>query len=349
MVIIITIKDVAKKAGVSISTVSLVLNGSNAVKYETRLKVMEAVKVLGYQPNQSARSLVTKQNKVIGVVKATDTTHDKAYSFDGVVDTYVSEMLRGIGTEIEKIGYSMLIDWCFGYGSKEELPPMVDKNKVDGVLFVGGYVSEELIEKVQEKGVPAVLVGTRSEKLDYVDTNPEFGIEIAVNHLVTNGHRKIAFVNGSDMVQSTARKLKGYKRALKGNGILFQDEMVENADFSGYGGYTAIQRIIERGGQPTAVIGGTDCIALGVLRFFHEKGIYCPKEVSVIGFEDSILSEYAVPALSSINIHKDRIGAEATRALLNRIQNPKAKKVRIVIEPDFVERKSVRLVEKDII
>ena len=99
-----TIKDVAKKAGVSISTVSLVLNGSNAIKYETRRKVLEAVSELDYRPNQSARSLITKQNKVIGVVKATDVTHEKAYSFDGVVDTYISEMLRSIGA----FGYSRL-------------------------------------------------------------------------------------------------------------------------------------------------------------------------------------------------------------------------------------------------
>lgn len=341
MIIIATIKDVAKRAGVSISTVSLVLNGSSAIKYETRLKVMDAVAALDYRPNQSARSLVTKQNKVIGVVKATDVTREKAYSFDGVVDTYVSEMLRGIGAEIEKIGYSMLIDWCFGYGSSTELPPMVDKNKVDGVLFVGGFVSDELVCKIKEKGVPAVLVGTRSTELDYVDTNPELGIEMAVNYLVQNGHKEIAFVNGSLKVQSTARKMKGYKKALKKHGISFQESLIENADFTGRGGYEGIMRIMGRGHHPTAVIGATDCIALGILRFFHERGVYCPKEISVIGFEDSVLSEYAVPALSSINISKERLGMEATLALLNRIQNPRAKKVRIVIDPSLVERESV--------
>ncbi len=336
-----TIKDVAKKAGVSISTVSLVLNGSNAIKYETRRKVLEAVSELDYRPNQSARSLITKQNKVIGVVKATDVTHEKAYSFDGVVDTYISEMLRSIGAEIEKIGYSMLIDWCFGYGSLTELPPMVDKNKVDGVLFVGGFVSEDLVKKIKEKGVPAVLVGTRSSSLDYVDTDPGIGLQTAAEYLMRMGHREIAFINGPEKVQSTARKLKGLMRALDNRNIPFREGLVENADFTGKGGYDGIKRIIERGYRPTAVIGATDCIAIGAMRYFYEQGIFCPKDISVMGFEDSILSEYAVPALTSISVDKERIGMEATRALLNRIQNPKAKKVKVIVEPKLIVRDSV--------
>lgn len=303
--------------------------------------MIEAATSLDYKPNQSARSLITKQNKVIGVVKATDVIHEKAHSFDGVVDTYISEMLRSIGREIEKIGYSMLIDWCFGYGSSSELPPMVDENKVDGVLFVGGFVSEELVQKIKKKGVPAVLVGTRSDELDYVDTDPEYGIELAVNYLAEHGHKEIAFINGSTKVQSSARKLKGFKNAIASNGLIFNEDLVENSDFTGKGGYEGIQKILLKGYRPTAVIGGTDCIAIGVIRCLHEKGIYCPEKISVMGFEDSMLAEYAVPALSSVSVDKDRLGMEATRALLNRIQNPKAKKVKLMIEPRLIERNSV--------
>ena len=175
-----TIRDVAKYANVSISTVSLVLNNSQAVKHETKYKVYEAIKALNYIPNQSARSLVTKHSRVIGVIKGMEHVQNTIYSFEGLVDTYLSEMLHSIETQIEQNQYSMMIDWCFNPEEEALYVPVMDPSKVDGLLYVGGFLSDGVAQRILQTGIPAVLIGSRHEAFDYVDTMPEKGILQAV-------------------------------------------------------------------------------------------------------------------------------------------------------------------------
>ena len=336
-----TIRDVAKQAGVSISTVSLVLNDSPAVKHETRYRVYDAIKALNYVPNQSARSLITKQSKVIGVIKGMERVQEGVYSFDGVVDTYLSEMLRSIEKQIDLGGYSMMIDWCFDPEARATAVPVLDKNKVDGLLYVGGFFSDPMAARFRGLGIPVVLVGSRHEEMDYVDTYPDLGVEMAVNCLAENGHAAIALINGPDAAPSSARKLAGFRRAMERLGLPIREEWIEKGDFTGKAGYEAARGLWARGGHPTAVIACADCVAVGALRYFYENGVYCPRDISVVGFEDSILSEYAVPPLTSVCVRKDILGAEGAKVLLNRIRHPRAKPVKLLIEPRLVLRGSV--------
>lgn len=337
-----TIKDVAKHAGVSVSTVSLVLNNSPAVKHETRYRVLNSIKELRYQRNDYARSLVTKEKKIIGVVKLVDDTSTASSSFDKVVDTYITEMLRTIEVEIEKAGYSMLIEWDYHFSKKEPLPLIVAGNKVDGALLVGGFNMNMDAPKLLETKVPMVLVGARHDHFDYVDTASEQGIRMAMEFFFQNGHRDIAFVNGPNTSQSSERKMAGFLQAAQAQGMPYREEYVASGNFTGRDGYNAIRRIWESGARPTAVLAATDGMALGVMRYLHEKGIYCPKDISIIGFEDGLLAEYSVPPLTSVSVRKDTIGAEASKILINRIANSKAQLVRLVVEPKLVVRESVR-------
>lgn len=336
-----TIRDVAKYAQVSISTVSLVLNGSDAVKETTRFRVKEAIEALQYHPNQSARSLVTKQNKVIGVIKSTDIAHNTDHSFDGVVDTYVSEMLKSIGQESSKKGYSLLIDWCFGDGNND-FSSMLYGNRVDGILLAGGFYSKRIAALLDGFQLPVTLIGSRSDTLDYVDTKPDMGVQIAYDYLYENGHRDIALINGPSESGSSERKLCGFQAALREHGAAFDPAWVESGNFSGLDGYLCMKRFWENQVRPTAVIAATDCMAIGAIRFMDEIGLKCPEDISFIGFEDSILAEYAMPPLSSVCVHKELLGREGTKILLRRVQNPKIRQNKLLIDPTLTIRSSVK-------
>lgn len=341
-----TIRDVAKYANVSISTVSLVLNNSHAVKHETRYKVYEAIKALQYIPNQSARSLVTKRSRVIGVIKGIEHVQNSVYAFDGLVDTYLSEMLHSIGKQIDQNQYSMMIDWCFNPEEQSSNVSVLDANKVDGILYVGGFLSEAVAQRILDTGIPAALIGSRHDAFDYVDTMPDSGIACAVRYLAQCGHQRIAFINGPDASHSSLRKSLGFQEAMRDLNLEVRPEWMLKGDYTGRAGYENARKLWACEEHPSAIVTAADCIAVGGLRYFYEHGILCPKDISVIGFEDSILSEYCIPSLTSVCVKKDTLGAEGTKVLINRIGNPKAKHVRLLIEPELIVRSSVAVMNE---
>ncbi len=338
-----TIKDVAKRAGVSISTVSLVINNNPIVNDKTRDIVLQAVEDLNYQPNQYARSLVTKQKKVIGLVRMLHSTgiqDEKSYSFKSIADTYVSEMLKSIEDEIKKTDYSMLIEWTFSDLSPD-MPSIMDANRVDGMLFAGGFIDNQLIERIIETKIPSVLVGARHDALDYVDSDAEQGICSITEYLIRQGHKDILFVNSPGTSQSSKRKYAGFIRALETAGMPMRKEYLTSSGFSGQMAYDVVEDAWSAGLRPTAIVAGADSQALGVIRFLYSKGLKCPQDVSVTGFEDSVLAEYATPALTTVAVHKEKIGVEACRLLLNRIDHPDAPLGQTILSPTLVTRSSV--------
>lgn len=338
----ITIKDVAKLSNVSVSTVSLVINNSSLVKLETRYKVLQKIKELNYKPNESARSLVTKTKKVIGVVWPTTNPSTNWFSFEGHTDTYLSELLPSIEKEINKSNYSMMLEHFRINDSDKLLPTIMDSTKADGMLVTGGVISDEVLKRIQESNIPTVLVGSRNSNLDYVDTNPELGMYKSTKYLIEKGHKDIVFINGPDVSQSSARKLNGFYRAMKEHALPIIDGWVTQAEYSGKDAYRAMSNIWDMNIRPTAIIGGFDCITIGALRFLYEKGLNCPNDISAIGFEDSILAEYSYPPLTTVCVHKNHMGIEACKTLLNRINKPTAMKVKLIIEPHLIIRGSVK-------
>jgi DNA-binding LacI/PurR family transcriptional regulator len=334
-----TIKDVAKLAEVSISTVSLVINNNPAVKLATRKKVLDIIKQCNYKPNQNARSLVTKSSKIVGVIRLTDESVPSPHLFNSTVDTYMSEMIWDIESGIYANGYSMLLDW-YNVREPTKLPSLMDANKVDGIISVGGIITADYIGALYHSGIPAVLVGARSSNMDYVDVDSEKAIFLAADYMIEQGNRRIAFINNTEISQSSGRKLAGFEKAVKGRDI---KTWIAFCPFSGQAAYDAFKRIWEENGEkPTAVVCASDCMAIGVMRFMNEHGLVCPEDVSVTGFEDGLLAEYSIPALSTVRIHKPRLGTEACEVLFNRIQNSRARRVSRLIEPELIIRNSVK-------
>ncbi len=337
-----TIKDVAKMANVSVSTVSLVLNDSNLVKLETRYKVLQAVKELNYTPNQYARSLVTKTKKVIGVVWPSEMPSRNLFSFTDSVDTYLTEMLPSIEKEINNSNYSLLLEHFWSNDPSSSLPFVIKNNRVDGMLLTGGIISDSLLGNIISSNVPTVLVGSRHPQLDYVDTDPERAVYLSTRYLIENGHRNIIFINGPKSSQSSERKVKGFLKAMEESELPVEKDSLQRGDYSGISAYKVMEELWERGIVPTGIVGATDSTVLGALRFLYEKGLYCPRDVSAVGFEDGLLAEYSLPPLTTVSVRKAQIGIEACRVLLNRILKPSAKTVRLIIEPELVIRGSVR-------
>jgi DNA-binding LacI/PurR family transcriptional regulator len=337
-----TIKDVAKLAGVSVTTVSFVINNNPAVKLVTRKKVLDIIEKYNYKPNQNARSLVTKSTKIVGVIRMTDESVPSPHLFNSTVDTYMSEMIWDIESGIHANRYSMLLDW-YNVREPAKLPSLLDANKVDGIISVGGIITDDYIGALYHSGIPAVMVGARSSNMDYVDVDSEKAIFLAADYMIEQGNRRIAFINNTKISQSSNRKLAGFEKAIKGKDV---KTWIAFCSFSGQAAYDAFKEIWEAGDErPTAVVCASDCMAVGVMRYMNDHGLLCPADVSVTGFEDGLLSEYSIPALSTVRIHKARLGTEACEVLFNRMRNNRARRVFRIIEPELIIRNSVKIRE----
>lgn len=335
-----TIKDIAKAANVSPSTVSLVINNSTKVKLETRKKVWKVIGEYNYIPNQFARSLVTKQKKIIGAFSVSMKRPKRARAFDSVGDTYLLDMIPGIEEEINKTDYSLLLDAV--YINEDSYSEIINPDRVDGILVAGGFISDTLADTLVESGIPTVIVGAKHPQFDCVDTDPEMGIYLATRHLIKNGHRDIVFINSSNQSQSFELKQRGFYKAMDESSIPTNKDWVDFSEFSGQAGYDTFASMWEKGIRPTAVVTGYDGISLGVIRYLHEQGVHCPEDVSVVGFEDGLLAEYAIPPLTTIRVYKEQLGLKAIQILLERIKNPDSARMNISITPGLIIRESTK-------
>lgn len=337
-----TILDVAKEAGVSKSTVSLVLNDSPKVKLETRYAVQQAIHKLGYVPNQAARELTTKHKHILGLVFVVNNPYESRYSFETNSDTFTQDVSTGIYAELAEHEYGLLSERFILNSPSLELPFLLKNNRVDGLFIVGGFFDPRIMQYVREKNLPAVVVGTTHDELDYVTPDIRAAAYLGTKHLIDAGHRDIALLSGFLRVSSTGVKIQGYRQALEDAGLAFRPEWVRTPEFTGVGGYEAMKDLWNSGIHPTAVFAGYDGIAIGVMRFLHEQGIRVPDDVSIVGYEDSILSTYSIPPMTTIRIHKEKLGQEACKILINRITHPKSQRVRLTIQCDLIERSSVK-------
>ena len=339
------LSDVARHLGLSNGTVSLAINGSPLVKEETRARVMQAVRELGYVPNASARALVTRRQLVIGVVRCTQDAAQSGSGFADTVDTYLSDMLRGIERESVAHGYSLMVDWANTSEPGCPMPGLCTGGKVDGVLLVGGLIADDLPERLKDAPIPTVLAGSRNEALSWVDADYEEAMRQAVSLLAGHGHRRIALLNGPAASKSSERKRRGFEEEMARQGLPLRGDWMASGDFSGQGGYEAMRRVWSASQRPTAFVAAADCMALGALRYLQEMGVCCPRDISAVGYEDGLLAEYSIPPLTTVSARKEVIGREACRLLMERIAGSEKPSPPVCVSPLLVERASVRTLE----
>ncbi|MFC5466113.1 LacI family DNA-binding transcriptional regulator [Lederbergia graminis] len=336
----VTIWDVAKDCNVSKSTVSLVINNSDAVKLETKLKVLESIKKLGYVPNMAARELQTKVKNILGMVFLVNEATQKSYSFDSVTETLFYDIFTGISSHLKDTDYGLLSERYAADGS-ENLPNLIKNKRVDGVFIIGGLFHDEFIQQLQEQKIPAVIVGRLVPGVDSVAPNVTNAIYLGTKHLLETGHRNIVFINGPEKAQASKGKLTGFNKAL----AEFErdvDSAVVFTDYTGNAGFRAMRELWDSGKHPDAVIAASDGIAVGAMRYLYEQKIRIPEDISIIGYEQSIISEHAIPALTTMDINKELMGQKASEMLMHRIQNPDGNIVHHTFETSIVLRDSVK-------
>ncbi|MFC5700707.1 LacI family DNA-binding transcriptional regulator [Cohnella faecalis] len=338
----VTIIDVARRANVSKSTVSLVINNSPAIKLETKYKVLRAIEELGYVPNINARGLTSRKTNILGVLTMVENLSQKSYNFDSDTEIFSYDVSIGIPKGLVNTDFGLLNErFCIPENSND-LPLLIKNNRIDGLFIIGGLFGDDFAKKIKDCGIPTVVVGRKNEFFDYITADLEQGVFLSTTHLLETGHKKLCYINCPVTFSTSVDRYNGFQKAIDSSEVKPEEKWSINAEHNnGAGGYQAIKDIWEAGKRPDAILAANDSIALGIMRYLYEQKVRIPEDISMISYENSILSGYSVPALSTVDINKELIGEEACRILLNRIARPKSKRVSMVIPTTLVHRDSV--------
>ncbi|PKR84329.1 catabolite control protein A [Heyndrickxia camelliae] len=327
----ITIYDVAREANVSMATVSRVVNGNPNVKPATRKKVLEVIERLGYRPNAVARGLASKKTTTVGVI------------IPDISNIFFAELARGIEDIATMYKYNIILSNSDQNKEKELhlLNTMLGK-QVDGIVFMGGNITEEHVAEFERSPVPIVLAGSIEpfRKIPSVNIDYKQAAYDAINEFIERGHRNIAILIGPlhDPINKEL-KLEGYKEALENAGIPYNEDLVIEGDYTYDSGIEAWQKLHEQQIKPTAIFAGNDEMALGVVHGAQDDGIVIPEQLEVITSDNTRLALMVRPQLTSVIQPLYDIGAVAMR-LLTKYMNKEKVTENIVILPHRIEHRS---------
>ncbi|KAB7666772.1 catabolite control protein A [Bacillus sp. B1-b2] len=324
----ITIYDVAREASVSMATVSRVVNGNPNVKPTTRKKVLEVIDRLGYRPNAVARGLASKKTTTVGVV------------IPDISSTFYAELARGIEDIATMYKYNIILSNSDQNKDKELhlLNTMLGK-QVDGIVFMGGNITEEHVTEFEKSPVPIVLAASIEEsgKISSVNIDYAQATYDAVTSFIEKGHKTIALVLGSmEEPINGVQKLNGYKKALEAAGITYNEELVIDGDYTYESGMDSLDKLMDLSTRPTAVYVGSDEMALGVIHAAEDKGYTVPNDLEVITSDNTKLTLMVRPQLSTVVQPLYDIGAVAMR-LLTKFMNKETVEDHIVVLPHRIE------------
>lgn len=302
-----TIRDVAREAETSVSTVSRVLTGQGPVADETRRRVMEAIAALGYQPNALARGLVQKRTGTIGVV------------LPDVANPFCAEVLRGMGDVAAAHRFHLLlVNADLSVAKEADGIAVLREKQVDGLIYTSGMVTPDHREMFHRLRRPVVLAATYDPEHEYpgVLVDSRRGAQLAMEHVLDLGHRRIAVINGpvADSVAGGPR-WQGYQEAAMARGVQLAAHLVTEGDYRLESGYWAMDRILNGKELPSAVVAASDQMAIGALNAILDRGLRVPEDVSVVGFDNIWLARAVRPALTTVAQPMYDIGARAVATL----------------------------------
>ena len=333
----ITIEDIAREAGVSISTVSRVMNGTKSVSDALKDRVYQSIEKNNFKPNVLAQGLITKKTNVLGVV------------VPDISNAVFGALTKGINSVCSRKGYTLMVCESGGILENEvRLLKVLEDRCADGVLFAGVDVNHALVSAIKSRSYPVVLVTQEaSEGENLIPTVVHDNVQAlydAVNFLIDNGHRRIAYIGGPKHDFSSGKKrLQGYLAALRDAGIEKVDSYIVQGAFSYDAGYSGMKKIYEENSVlPTAAVTGSDVIALGAIQFAKNAGLDVPNDLSFLGFDDLDFSCYFKPELSTVRISYFDEGAAAARELIQRIDGPQGDNGTIYVPHKIIRRGTVK-------
>ncbi|WP_332697596.1 catabolite control protein A [Halalkalibacter lacteus] len=323
-----TIYDVAREAGVSMATVSRVVNGNPNVKPATRKKVLEAIERLGYRPNAVARGLASKKTTTVGVI------------IPDISSIFFAELARGIEDIATMYKYNIIL--CNSDQNKDKEIHLINtllEKQVDGIVFMGGHITEEHVEQFKRSPVPVVLAATLDANSEVPSVNIDYrqAVHDAITTIIERGHTRIGMLSGTlDDPVNGYLKFLGYREALEGAGLTFNEELVVIGDYTYDSGIDAMQSFLELEEKPTAIFASTDEMALGVIHGAQDRGYSIPNDFEVLGFDNTRLATMVRPTLSTVVQPMYDIGAVSMR-LLTKLMNKEEVSDHIVVLPHRIE------------
>ncbi|MFD1851070.1 catabolite control protein A [Oceanobacillus bengalensis] len=323
----VTIYDVAREANVSMATVSRVVNGNPNVKPTTRKKVLATIEQLGYRPNAVARGLASKKTTTVGAI------------IPDISSIFFSELARGIEDIATMYKYNVILSNSDQNKDKELtlINTMLEK-QVDGILFMGGTITEDHINQFKTANVPVVLAATYDDTKEMASVNIDYeeAAYEATKHLIEKEPNQPAFVTGSEETSINRYKFNGYKRALEEANISFNESLVVEGDYSYDSGIEAVKQIIELQEKPSSIFVVSDEMALGVIHGAQDMGYKVPEDFQVFGFNNTRLATMIRPTLSTVVQPMYDIGAVAMR-LLTKYMNKEEVAEKNVVLPHRIE------------
>ncbi|MEH7112931.1 LacI family DNA-binding transcriptional regulator [Neobacillus niacini] len=336
----VTIKDVAKKANVAPSTVSRVMSDSPSISEKTKRKVRKVMEEMGYHLNLNARTLVQKSTQTIGIVMKNSTSQS-------LLNPVFPEVLSGISAFCHKQGYSMLLTT----GETEEdifvdTVKMVQGKRVDGIIVLYSKKDDKVVPFLMTSGIPFAVIGKpvyESNKMMYVDNDNVQAAKDATDYVIKRGHQRIGFIGGDIRFEVTEARLNGYKEAVRDGNLEINEDYIKNFPYDRDLGSRAINELLNLAEPPTAIVVTDDLNALIILLALKERNIKVPDDISIVSFNNTIISSLSTPPLTSVDIQTFQLGYESARCLLEQIKEPETIKKSIIIPAIIVERESCKV------
>lgn len=332
----ITIKDIAEKLKISVSTVSRALKDNHEISAKTRKKVQDLAKQLGYKPNPLAVALKTHKSHTIGVI------------VPQIVSTFYATVVKTIEEVADGYGYNVLVTSSNENFEKEK--KSVDTllaNRADGIIMALSHETKEFdhVKQIQDSGIPVVLFDRTTSSVEGVSRVVTDGVTAAfqaIQHLVSVGCKKIAILTGPEQIAIGGNRMEGYRKALEANHISVKENYIRYcSDFTVQAGKEATLKLLDTRERPDAIFGITDDLAIGAIEAIKEKGFNIPNDVAVVGFSNTKRSRYMNPTVSSINQFPEKIGKIAADLLFEQITNSRHAKIRKeVINCELIVRES---------
>ncbi len=301
-----TLKDVAKLAGVSVSTASYSINGSALITEETKSKVLNAAKEIGYRPNGLAKNLKEQKTNIIGLF------------LSGFTGPFFNDMMEGIQDVVMDKGYELVV--C---ASVDKHRLLVERY-VDGAIILNYHMDNELLTSLASEKLPVVVLD-REVKNPFIKNillPNQLGSAMSVRHLIEKGHTRIGYIAGSEESYDGESRLKGFLSELQNHSIPFLDTDLLRADFTELSGYLEMSRFLNRMNNdlPSAMVCENDEMAMGAARAIQKAGLQIPSDMALVGFDDIYVSKYFTPSLSTIEVPRKQWGTSAAETLFKMLE-----------------------------
>jgi LacI family transcriptional regulator len=330
----VTLKDIAAAVGKSVAAVSRALNNYDDISEETREQVKRVAQEMGYTPNLMARRLQKRTTDTLGFILPVLSPRD--------ANPYFSELLAGIASAAAEFGFDLLVSTCPPGPDEQQVYQRLISGRVDGMIVARPRCQDARIELLLKKNNPFVVLGKvnlANDMLTVADDAAE-AARLAVEHLLEQGHERLALINTPPDLIFSSEFLSGFRQAMDKAGLPVNEDYLAHSDFTQKDGYRAAQILLTKPEIPTAIVAADDMIALGAMAAAHDQGFEVGQDLLVTGYGDAIVAEYAHPPLTTIHRPTYALGQHAARMLITRLRGERIENEYVVFKPSLVIRQS---------